>query len=129
MAGLRVLVVDDHESVRKGVCAILASRPELEICGEATDGQDAVAKARDLHPQVVVMDVSMPRMDGISAAREILKSQPSTRIIILSMHDSRQLVESARKIGIRGYVTKSQAGSVLLDAVEAVHQNRDFFPS
>jgi DNA-binding NarL/FixJ family response regulator len=129
MASLRVLVVDDHESVRKGVCAILASRPELEICGEATDGREAIAKASELHPEVVVMDVSMPGMDGISAAREILKSQPETRIIILSMHDSRQLLESARKIGIRGYVTKSQAGTALLDAVEAVHQDREFFPS
>jgi DNA-binding NarL/FixJ family response regulator len=129
MASLRVLVVDDHESVRKGVCAILASRPDLEICGEAADGQEAVAKAMALHPQVVVMDVSMPRLDGISAAREILKAQPSTAIIILSMHDSKQLMESARKIGIRGYVTKGQAGSALLAAVEAVHENREFFSS
>lgn len=129
MASLRVLVVDDHESVRRGVCAILGSRPDLEICGEAADGKEAVAKAMALHPQVVVMDVSMPGMDGISAAREILKAQPSTAIIILSMHDSKQLMESARKIGIRGYVTKGQAGSALLDAIEAVNDNREFFPS
>jgi DNA-binding NarL/FixJ family response regulator len=129
MASLRVLVVDDHESVRRGVCAILSSRPDLEICGEAADGNEAVTKAMALHPQVVVMDVSMPGMDGISAAREILKAQPSTAIIILSMHDSKQLMESARKIGIRGYVTKGQAGSALLDAVEAVNENREFFPS
>lgn len=105
MASLRVLVVDDHESVRKGVCAILASRRDPEICGEAANVREAVAKATALHPRVVVMDVSMPGMDGITAAREILRADPSTAIIILSMHDGRHLVESARKIGIRGLST------------------------
>jgi DNA-binding NarL/FixJ family response regulator len=129
MGTLRVLVADDHESVRKGVCAILGSRSDLEICAEAVDGRDAIAKTTALRPQVVLMDVSMPGMDGISAAREILKLHPSTAIIILSMHDSKQLIENARKIGVRGYVTKAQAGSELLEAIDAVVQKRDYFPS
>jgi DNA-binding NarL/FixJ family response regulator len=128
MGTLRVLVVDDHESVRKGVRAILGSRPDLEVCAEAANGKEAIGKTMALHPHVVIMDVSMPEMDGISAAREILKVQPSTAIIILSMHDSKQLVENARKIGAHGYVTKGQAGSTLLDAIDAVAQKRDFFP-
>jgi two-component system, NarL family, nitrate/nitrite response regulator NarL len=129
MATLRVLVVDDHESVRKGVCAILGSRADVEICAEAANGKEAVSKTDALQPQVIVMDVSMPEMDGISATREILKVHPSTAIIILSMHDSKQLVESARKTGARGYVTKGQAGSTLLDAIDAVAQGKEFFPS
>ena len=129
MAPLRVLVVDDHESVRRGVCAILDSHDNLEVCGEAANGTDALEKANALHPQLIVMDISMPGMDGISASREILKLYPQTEIIVLSMHNSKQLIEAARKIGVRGYVTKGQAGSTLLEAVDAAVQHRDFFPS
>jgi DNA-binding NarL/FixJ family response regulator len=129
MPSLRVLVVDDHEAVRKGVCAILDSHDGLVVCGEASNGTEAVAKTAALRPELVVMDISMPGMDGISAAREILKLYPETRIIILSMHDSKQLIEGARKVGARGYVTKGQAGSALLDAVDAIVNQHDFFPS
>jgi DNA-binding NarL/FixJ family response regulator len=129
MPSFRVLVVDDHEAVRKGVCAILAAHGELEVCGEASSGTEAVAKTTTLRPELVVMDISMPGMDGISAAREILKLYPDTRIIILSMHDSKQLIEGARKVGVRGYVTKGQAGSALLDAIDAIVHQHDFFPS
>ncbi len=128
MSALRVLVVDDHESVRKGVCAILSSRPDLELCGEAVDGEDAINKAALLRPDIVIMDISMPGMDGMSAAREIRKLHPEIATIILSMHDSRQLIESARKVGIKGYVTKGQAGSILLDAVDSVAKGESFFP-
>lgn len=129
MASLRVLVVDDHEAVRKGVCAIIASHADLEVCGEASSGTEAVTKTSALRPELVVMDISMPGMDGISAAREILKLYPETRIIILSMHDNKQLIEGARKVGVSGYVTKGQAGSALLDAIDAVVHQHEFFPS
>ena len=122
-------MVDDHESVRKGVCAILSSHPDLEVCGEAADGRDAIAKASSLRPDIIVMDISMPGMDGLSASREILKTFPQTGIIVLSMHDGKQVMNSARQTGIKGYVTKSQAGYVLLDAVDAVAEGKTFFPS
>jgi two-component system, NarL family, response regulator NreC len=125
----RVLVVDDHELVRKGVCAILSSRQDLDVVGEAAEGKEAVAKSASLKPDLVVMDVSMPGMDGISAAKEILKLRPQAAIIILSMHDTKQLIEGARKVGVRGYVSKSQVGSTLLDAIDSVINDRDFFPS
>lgn len=128
MSKLRVLIVDDHEAVRKGVSAILSSRDDLDLCGEAQDGQDAINKADALHPDVVIMDVSMPVMDGISAAREILRHDPQMAIIVLSMHDSKQLMEAARKIGVGAYVTKSQAGSTLLDAIDSVTKKKPFFP-
>jgi len=126
---LRVLVVDDHEAVRKGVCAILGSHGGVEVCGEAVNGNEAVAKATALRPQVVVMDISMPGMDGIAASREILNLYPETGIVILSMHNSKPLIENARKAGVRAYVTKGEAGSTLLEAIDAVTQNREFFPS
>lgn len=125
---LRVLVVDDHEAVRRGVYAILGSRRDIEVCGEAADGSDAVDKARSLKPDLIVMDISMPVMDGISAAREIRKMSPDTAIIVLSMHDSSQLVETAKGLGLRGYVTKSEAASSLLQAVDSVIAGRPFFP-
>jgi two-component system, NarL family, response regulator NreC len=125
---LRALVVDDHESVRKGVCSILDSHQNIELCGEAADGSEAVEKTRSLKPDLIVMDISMPVMDGITAAREIRKISPNTAIIILSMHDSSQLMESARQLGLRGYVTKSQAGSSLLQAIDSVMAGNPFFP-
>jgi CheY-like chemotaxis protein len=129
MPVLRILVVDDHESVRKGVCAILSSRSDLEVCGEAVDGNDAIAKVSCLRPHIIIMDISMPGLDGMSASRQILKMFPDMSVIILSMHDSKQLIETARKTGIHGFVTKGQAGSVLLDAVGAVAKGQTFFPS
>lgn len=129
MPGLRILVVDDHEAVRKGVCAMLRSHPELEVCGEAVDGEDAIAKASALRPNLIIMDISMPRTDGLSASRQILKTLPHLAIIVLSMHDTRQSVDSARRAGVKGYVSKAQAGSALLDAVDAVAAGRTFFPS
>lgn len=125
----RVLVVDDHESVRKGVCSILGSHQDIELCGEAADGGEAVEKARTLKPDLIVMDISMPVMDGISAAREIRKILPNTAIIILSMHNSNQLIENAKQLGLSGYVTKSQAGSSLLQAIDCVIAGNLFFPS
>jgi two-component system, NarL family, response regulator NreC len=128
MSALRVLVVDDHESVRRGVCAIRSSRADVELCGETVDGRGAIAKAATLRPDIVIMDISMPGIDGISAAREIRKQHPEIATIILSMHDSKQLIDKARRIGIREYVTKGQAGSILLDALDSVAQGESYFP-
>jgi DNA-binding NarL/FixJ family response regulator len=124
---LRVLIADDHEAVRKGVCSILGSRKDLEVCGEAEDGRDAIEKARELKPDVVILDITMPVLSGFEAAREIRKTM-SVPILILSMHESNQLIEEARKIGVQGYVTKTEAASTLLLAVDALLRKQDFFP-
>ena len=124
---MRVLIADDHEAVRKGVCSILGSRKDLEVCGEAEDGRDAIEKARELKPDVVILDITMPVLSGFEAAREIRKTM-SVPILILSMHESIQLIEEARKIGVQGYVTKTEAASRLLLAVDALLRKQDFFP-
>jgi DNA-binding NarL/FixJ family response regulator len=94
----------------------------------AADGKEAVAKAGALRPDIVITDISMPGMHGLSAAREIRRFCPETAIIILSMHESKQLIESSRKIGTRGYITKSQAGSTFLAAIDPINQQRSVLP-
>jgi DNA-binding NarL/FixJ family response regulator len=126
---LRVLIADDHEAVRKGVCAILSSRVDLEICGEAVNGQEAVDKAMELKPDVIILDVTMPVLSGFDAARLIREQLPNTPIIMLTMHENSQLIEEAKKLGVNGYVAKSEAGQVLLRAVDAVLNKQMFFPA
>ena len=113
--------------MRKGVCAILGSRADLEVCGEAENGKDAIEKARELQPDLIIMDITMPVLSGFEAAREIRKLM-SVPILILSMHESNQLVEEAKKIGVQGYVTKTQVASTLLMAVDTLLRKQDFFP-
>jgi two-component system, NarL family, nitrate/nitrite response regulator NarL len=126
---MRVLVVDDHETVRKGACAILASRKNLEVCGEAVNGQQAVEKAFQLNPDLILLDVSMPVLDGLQAARQIRIALEDVPILILSMHDSHSIVREAQLAGTQGFVTKSEAASVLLKAVDALLRGETFFPS
>lgn len=126
---MRILVADDQEAVRKRVVATLASRPDFEVCAEASDGQEAVEKATTLSPDLVILDITMPVLNGLDAARAILKSHPKTPILILSVHRSRQLVEEAKRIGVRGYVTKGETIQNLIRAADAVLANQTFFPS
>ena len=125
---MRILIADDHEAVRKGVCAILSSREDVEICGEAENGKEAIEKAKSLRPDLIVLDITMPVLSGFEAAREIRKILPHVPILILSMHDSSQLIEEAKKIGVQGYVTKTQVASTLLQAVDALLRKESFFP-
>jgi DNA-binding NarL/FixJ family response regulator len=125
---VRILIADDHEAVRRGVCAILLSRDGIEVCGEAVNGGDAVEKAAELKPDLVILDVTMPVLGGLEAAVQILKILPKVPILIFSMHESRQLREEAQRIGARGYVTKGEAGDHLMNAVEALLQGGTFFP-
>jgi DNA-binding NarL/FixJ family response regulator len=125
---LRILIADDHEAVRKGVCAILSSREDVEICDEAENGKEAIEKAQSLKPDLIVLDITMPVLSGFEAAREIRKILPHVPILILSMHESNQLIEEAKKIGVQGYVTKTQVGSTLLQAVDALLRKDNFFP-
>jgi len=125
---MRILIVDDHEAVRKGVCAILSARLDIEICGEAVNGKEAIEKAKELRPELVILDITMPVLNGFDAAREILKILPDTLIIMLSTHLTNQLVAQAKSSGAKGYVTKTQAGGTLLQAVDSLLNNNTFFP-
>jgi len=126
---LRILIVDDHEAVRAGVRAILASRNDMEVCGEAWNGQEAIEKALELRPDLIILDINMPILGGITAAKEIRVRLPQVLILLFSMHQSNQLVREAKLLGVQGYVNKSQAGATLLNAVDAVSSMQTFFPS
>jgi len=124
----RILLVDDHQVVRRGVAGVIGdARPEWEVCGEASTGREAVAAAARLKPDVVVMDISMPDMNGLEATREILKNNPGTEVLILSVHESDQIVHDVLAAGARGYILKQDAGTDLIAALEAVRQHRLFF--
>ena len=123
---VRILVVDDHPIVRHGLRTLLGGRPEWEIIDEAEDGVEAVEKADRLKPDVVVLDVSMPRMDGLEACRRIRKSVPKSEVLIVTQHDSPQMMREALGVGARGYIVKSDAARDLLAALEAVSQHRSF---
>jgi two-component system nitrate/nitrite response regulator NarL len=125
---VRILVADDQEAVRERVCAALTSQKGFEVCAEASNGKEAVEKAKELDPDLILLDITMPVLNGLDAARMIRTFAPETPIVILSVHKSRQLMEEARKIGVQGYVTKGEAVQKLIQAVETVRQNETFFP-
>jgi DNA-binding NarL/FixJ family response regulator len=123
---LRILVVDDHPVVRQGLKNLLDRDPDWEIIDEAEDGLEAVEKADRLKPDVVVLDLSMPRMNGLEACREIRKSVPDSEILIVTQHDSPQMMREAFNANARGYVVKSDVGRDLVAAVDAVSQHKFF---
>ncbi len=125
----RILLVDDHEIVRRGLRALLEAHPGWEVCGEAGDGRAAVELARTLTPHVVVMDLTMPKLNGFEAARLILKKAREVQIVILSMHEPEEVVREVLAVGVRGYVLKSAAGRDLVAAVEAMVRGEMFFTS
>ena len=125
---IRILVVDDRPIVRHGLKALLRAYPEWEIVEEAEDGLEAVEKAERTKPDVIVLDVSMPIMNGLEACRQIRKIAPQSEIVIVTQHDSPQMMREARGAGARGYVSKSNVVRDLLLAVVAASQHR-FFPA
>jgi PAS domain S-box-containing protein len=123
---MRILVADDHELMRTGIGSLLATEPSLTVCGEAINGRDAVEKAKTLHPDVVIMDISMPEMNGLQAARQIKDLLPDTEIVIVSQHDSPEMVRQAISAGARGYVVKSALSAELLTAIAKVSRQEVF---
>jgi len=129
MKTVRILVADDHEVVRKGVCSLLETHPGWTVVGEAITGRDAVKKAAKLKPDVVILDYSMPELNGLEAIRQILKAAPQTEVLALTMYDSEQVTRHVLAAGARGYVLKSDAVRNLVAAVEALCQHKPFLTS
>src|SRR5579864_6164803 len=126
MSPLRILVADDHEVVRRGLCALLKSHAGWEVCAEAADGREAVEMAKQLKPDVVILDIGMPNLNGLAATRQLVQ-QGNYKIIVLTIDDSDQAVREALDAGARGFVLKSDAARDLVSAVEALQHNRLFF--
>jgi len=124
---LRILVADDHDVARCGVRSILESHPGWQVCAEAKDGREAVDLAARTNPDLVLLDIGMPNLNGLEAARQIASASPHTLILILTMHDSDQVVREVLRAGARGFLLKSDAGRDLITAVEALEQQRTFF--
>lgn len=129
MAQVRIIIADDHEIMRKGLRALLEARPEWQVISEASTGREAVEKAKELQPNVAVLDIGMPELNGLEATRHIVHESPQTQVLILTMHESEQMVRDVLDAGARGYVLKSDAARDLVNAVDALSQHRTFFSS
>ena len=127
MQKFKILIADDHEIVRKGLRSILAARPDWEVVGESTSGRQAVEDARALRPNLIIMDIGMPELNGLDATRLILKERPGVEILILTMHESDQLIREVLDAGARGYMLKSDAGKDLVEAVESLRNRKPYF--
>jgi DNA-binding NarL/FixJ family response regulator len=118
--GVRILIVDDHEIFRRGLRSLLESRADWEVCGEATDGRDAVDKAKQLQPDVIVLDITMPRLNGLDAVALIRKEVPPAKVVILSQHQPALMKQVALAAGAGAYVTKSEVSRELMAAIESL---------
>lgn len=127
MTQVRILIADDHEVVRRGIAAQIAQRPDWEVIAEATNGRDAVTLALRLKPTLIVLDLSMPELNGLAAASRIIAALPEARILILTVHDSEQVVREVLAAGARGYVLKSDAGRILMAALDTLLEGGSFF--
>jgi len=126
---LRILIADDHEVARKGIRSLLENHPGWEVCAEAKDGREAVEFADSLRPDILLLDIGMPNLNGLDAAKQILATNPDARILILTVHDTEQIVREVLAAGARGFLLKSDAGRDLVAAVEALQRRRSFFTS
>ena len=129
MGTLRLVVADDHDIVRRGLLNLLEEQPGWEVVGEAADGKEAVKKVLETKPDVTILDIRMPLVNGLEAAREITKSGSKTRILILTMYESDAMIREVLDAGARGYVLKSDAARDLVAAVQALRYNKTFFTS
>jgi len=125
----RILVADDHDLMRRGIKTLLESHAGWEVCGEAKTGREAVEKVEELKPDIIILDISMPDLNGVEAARRIRKTSINTEILILSMHYSDQLIREIVDAGVRGYIMKSDSDRDLINAVETLAKHKPFFTS
>ena len=123
---LTVLLVDDHEPIRQFVCSMLEERTEFRVIGQATDGFEAIQKAKELQPDLILLDIGLPKLNGIAAAPQIRKLASKSKILFLTQNTSLEIVEAALSTGAHGYVVKSEAGTELFEAMEAVIQGEQF---
>jgi len=128
MVRRRILIADDHEVMRRGVRGLVESQEEWSVCGEAIEGNEAISKTRELHPDLLILDVSMPGLSGIEAALQILKDDPNMKILFFTMYDSPQMMREISNVGAWGYVAKARAGNDLVDAVRIIFDGKKFFP-
>jgi len=126
---VRIMVADDHEVVRKGLVALLAQRPDWQICAEATNGREAVKLALKFRPNVAILDLSMPELNGLEATRQIRHEVPETEVLVFSMYENEQFVRDLLAAGARGYVLKSDVATQLITAIETVARHKPFFTS
>jgi DNA-binding NarL/FixJ family response regulator len=127
MNRLRILVADDHEIVRRGLVSLIKSHPDWEICAEANNGRQAVEKTSESKPDIAILDIGMPVLNGLEATRQILREHPGVRILILTITDTDQAVQAVLEAGARGFLLKSDAARDLVTAVEALAHNKTFF--
>jgi len=127
MSDIRILLADDHAVMRTGLRLVLERQPDFRVVGEASDGREAVALAQQHKPEVVVMDIGMPNLNGIEAARQVTAALPEVSVVILSMHSDEAYVLRALKAGARAYLLKESAESDLIAAIRAVHNGKAFF--
>jgi DNA-binding NarL/FixJ family response regulator len=127
MKSLRILIADDHDLLRRGVKALLQSHAGWEVCAEAHTGREAVARVEELRPDIAILDISMPDLNGLEAARRIRKSSPNTEVLILSVHYTDQLIRDILEAGVRGYIVKTDSDRDLIIAVETLSKHKPFF--
>lgn len=127
MKKINILIVDDHEFIRQGLRAVIEKQPGWEVVAEAGNGREAIALAEQHEPDVVVMDVSMPDLNGLEATAQLIRSRPQTKVLVLSMHDSEQIIREVLACGARGYILKSDAGRDLVTAIDTLTEGRPFF--
>lgn len=128
MAKIRVLVVDDHAIVREGICSLLARRKDMEVVGQAADGKQAIAQVAALRPDVVLMDIAMPGMNGVEATQEIVRLFPGIRVLVLTQYENKEYVFPLLRVGAAGYVFKRARATELIDAIRAVYTEGAFLP-
>lgn len=128
MPPLKILIADDHEAVRKGIRRLLATHIGWEVLAEAVDGRDAVGKAAQLKPDLILLDVGMPHMNGFQAAKKILNSAPETKVLMVTVNADKHSAQEARHVGVHGFISKIDVVRDLVHAIEAIQGGQIFFP-
>ncbi|PYJ89271.1 MAG: DNA-binding response regulator [Verrucomicrobia bacterium] len=126
---LRVLIADDHDVMRQGTRAVIERQPGWEVCGVATNGREAVTKATELRPDIVVLDLTMPELNGLAAAIQIKRQAPGAEILMFTAHESDDLIRSAFEAGVKSFILKSEAHNSLIEAIESLARHKPFFTS